>query len=151
MSRRHQVCQLLGKTCYPKTRLRVGWMSPRVPDTVWHPATTRHQGTDLTWCRVCCPRTDLTWCRVGCSRTNPTWCRVVSRAPAAAAVLAPADRTAPCWRRHQGWSGLLGDPSLGQDQVSKGKFILRSCLSSPYIIDLQSISGRRQVTVLSTP
>ena len=28
--------------------------------------------------------------------------------------------------------------------------ILRSCLSSPYIIDLQSISRRRHVTVLST-
>ena len=29
--------------------------------------------------------------------------------------------------------------------------ILHSCLSSPYVIDLQSISRRRQVTVLSTP
>ena len=32
-----------------------------------------------------------------------------------------------------------------------GTVILRSCLSSPYVIDLQSISRRRQVTVLSTP
>ena len=37
------------------------------------------------------------------------------------------------------------------DRHSVGVYILRSCLSSPYIIDLQSISRRRQVTVLSTP
>ena len=51
-----------------------------------------------------------------------------------------------------GWNTFTKPPLLQESRLtSGGSPILRSCLSSTYIIDLQSISRRCQVTVLSTP